>query len=208
MAINTEFQDEAMHKLFVEGFRGTGIDAYSSKLDGTVILTSDPKVIEMLKLAQKNEINADNQDSIEPISRLGLVSIDIPSLIPRFYPNVLFLRYGKDERGFAYDQNETGVERTLILSKTSNGLKRFVSPLVVEYLDSLDERYGDRSPLEKLSEDSLKIGLVVNNKRVPDLINDGYYNSRALLQSAVEDVVVAINDAQNEASEKKEGYKS
>ena len=197
----SDFKDEALQELFTNAIKTFGGKAFGFQCDGTVILTSDRGLLDKLKQAQQEEIDANpgriNQPRIEELNYGLLVSMDIPLVISMFYPNALFFRQGEYVDCFGYPK-EIGGEKTLILSDDAKKLKKFVSPVIEKHLDDFGINFKTRSFFQDPTEPALSADLVVKDKKVSGLMNGGCYNSRLLLQSAVDDVIFAINDTQRE----------
>ena len=205
----TDFKGDDTQKLFSEAIKSLREgEMYGFQCDGTVVLTSDRKMLEKLKQAQQQdiELKGEVKPQIEPIDQPLLAGFEAPLVISMYFPNLLFFRQGEYSDGFRYGAKVIGGEKTLILSDDAKKLKKFVSPVVEKHLDDFGINLETHSFFQDPLEPVLNADFVVNNKSL-NLMNDGCYSSRLLLQSAVDNMIFAINDAQKEPSGKEDGGK-
>ena len=199
---NKNYSTQGLFSEAVKSFRDQ--PCYGFENNGTILLTSDPYLLELLALIEQATSNSEHKNSGESkqlkFLDFGGFGINPNHKISAFYNNCLFVLQGEYHDDIEYGPGTVGGGRTIILSDSMNKIKKFIKPIYDKHIEDFHIDFNKQTACANPVVPLLSFQVCVNNKMLKGLKNNGCYCSKDLLKSANEDLNQAIDrELQNQA---------
>ena len=152
-----DFRDDDTQKLFSKALNCFGdLSCHGFRNNGTIVLTSDYKLLEILATKEQQEINNNTprnkkREKIEMLN-FGNFSLNKDQKLSTSYSNALFFREATYTNGYDYGAGEIGGENTLILADSPAKLKKYIGVVFKKHLSDFHIDLNNRSWFEDPTE--------------------------------------------------------